>query len=155
MGIAAFCGRLYARFLLPKSPGRSPGREIPAGRRGKRIAFQSQPPPAGGTMYIHKMGAIAYEAALAELARSGHKEPLRAYYSVDISVNDSVYRVSMQPENHRKIAVLQAVHITAHAPGIESCELLTAAGLLNSLFNIWLSPLVRKKNTKGITEQTR
>jgi len=102
-------------------------------------------------MYIHKMGAAACEAAVAELARSGHKEPLQAYYSVDISVNDSVYRVSMQPENHRRIAVLQAVHITTHAPGIESCELLTAAGLLNSLFNIWLSPLVRKKNTKGLS----
>ena len=105
-------------------------------------------------MYIHKMGTIAYEAALAELARSGHKEPLQAFYAVDISVNDGIYRVSMQPENHRRIAVLQAVHITADVPGAESYELLTTPGLLNSLFNIWLSPLVRKKNTKGSSSVT-
>jgi len=102
-------------------------------------------------MYIHKMGAAACEAAVAELARSGHKEPLQAYYSVDISVNDSVYRVGMQPENHRRIAVLQAIHITAGVPGGEGCELFTAAGLFNSLFNIRLSPLVRKKKTKGLS----
>jgi len=68
-----FAAAFARAFCCPNAPDKIRGEEVPAGSGEKpgrifRRAFQSQPPPAGGTMYIHKIGAAAYEAALAELA---------------------------------------------------------------------------------------
>ena len=94
-------------------------------------------------MYIQEFNKSAYETALRELDKRGRKEPLQAYHTA-LMWADGCYRLSLLPMRGRRIAVLQAVREYADSPGREQYELITAPGILRSLLDVWLTPLVKR-----------
>lgn len=93
-------------------------------------------------MIIRALKAPKYESFCASLNQKAAVLPLDASYTVTMKVNDVEYAVKLQPERHRKIAVLQALQIDRNddCPNI---RLITNNRLLSSFLEILLSQGIR------------
>lgn len=93
-------------------------------------------------MIIRELKAPKYESFCAFLNQKAAVLPLDASYTVTMKVNDVEYAVKLQPERHRKIAVLQALQIDRNddCPNI---RLITNNRLLSSFLEILLSQGIR------------
>lgn len=71
------------------------------------------------------------------LVRKAHAEPLEASYTVTMMINNVEYAVRVQPEQHNKMAVLQALRIDRDEYG-PNFELITKDNLLSSFLEIMI-----------------
>ena len=62
-------------------------------------------------MIIRQLKHRKYEDFCRSLAQKAYAQPLEAFYTVTMHVDDWEYAVRLQPEHHNKIAVLQALQI--------------------------------------------
>nr|WP_122011550.1 hypothetical protein [Maliibacterium massiliense] len=94
-------------------------------------------------MIIRQLKEQQFEHFHNALMMKAHTEPLEAYYTVTVTVNDAEYAVKAQPERHNKIAVLQAVRIFREASG-PNFELITRDNILSSLLEMLIYQGVRQ-----------
>ena len=62
-------------------------------------------------MIIRQLKHTQYEDFCHSLSKRAYAQPLEAFYTVTMQVDDWEYAVRLQPERHNKIAVLQALQI--------------------------------------------
>ena len=88
-------------------------------------------------MIIRQLQQTTYDRLTRQLLERAHSEPLEACYTVRMVVDGLEYAVRLQPESHRKIAVLQAYRIDRE-DGVPLFELITRGNLLSALLEILL-----------------
>jgi len=89
----------------------------------------------GNNQIIRQLKPVQFERLHQELIKKAHADPLEASYNIDITINGQEYAVRLQPENHCKIAVLQAFRIYREPEG-PCFELIIENGILSSLLEI-------------------
>lgn len=90
-------------------------------------------------MISRQLKETAYNRVLNKLMIEARNEPLCPIYEVDIFFNGEKYMLFLQPERHRKIYVLYAVHIgyKENVNGI-GYDLITDNAVLFSLTEIFI-----------------
>ncbi len=88
-------------------------------------------------MVIRQLKEKHYKSLHNALVMKAHADPLEASYTVSVTVNNTEYAVKVQPEQHNKIAILQAVRIYREGCG-PKFELITKGNILSSLLEILL-----------------
>lgn len=78
-----------------------------------------------------------YENLQHTLLMKARTEPLEASFTVSLKIDDKEYAVKLQPEQHHKVAVLQALQISRSADGPDFV-LITQNNILSSLLEIIL-----------------
>ena len=63
-------------------------------------------------MIIRQLKETQFEHLHNALIMKAHAEPLDASYTVNMTINGAEYAVKVQPEQHNKMAVLQALRIS-------------------------------------------
>ena len=76
-----------------------------------------------------------YEYLCASLAQKAYAQPLDASYTVNMFVNGVEYALKLQPERHRRIAVLQALRVYREESNPEFV-LITQGNLLSALLEL-------------------
>jgi len=93
-------------------------------------------------MIIRQLKQHQYDCLHKALMKRAHAEPLDASCIVNISLNGAEYAIKVQPENHRKMAVLQALRIYRDEDG-PNFELITKGSLLSSFLEMLIYQGVR------------
>lgn len=93
-------------------------------------------------MIIRELKQWQFEHLNKALIEKAHTEPLEACYTVDMKINDVSYAVKIQPENHCRMAILQAYRIDREEDG-PNFELITRGNLLSALLEILIYQGVR------------
>lgn len=93
-------------------------------------------------MIIRELKQWKYEHLCKDLIEKAHAEPLEASYTVDMQINGVSYAVKIQPENHCRMAILQAYRIDREEDG-QNFELITSGNLLSALLEILIYQGVR------------
>lgn len=86
-------------------------------------------------MIIRQLKETQFEHLHNALIMKAHAEPLDASYTVNMTINGAEYAVKVQPEQHNKMAVLQALHIFREEYG-PNFELITNGTVLSALLEI-------------------
>lgn len=94
-------------------------------------------------MVIRQLKESQYERLRSALLAKARVDPLDASCTVRIDIDGVEYAVKLQPEPHRKMAVLQALRIyrDTSAPHF---DLITDGGLLSSLLELLVCQGVRQ-----------
>lgn len=85
-------------------------------------------------MVMRQLKEARHQQMLDHLEAAAVQEEFSAAYDVVMTVDEMCYRLRLQPERHRKLAVLQAVSWSQKAP--EQRELITDALILSSLLEL-------------------
>ncbi len=88
-------------------------------------------------MVIRQLKQEEFEALIDILRSTYRKDPLEASYTVNMFIDSVDYDIKMQPERHRKVAVLQAVK-TSYDRDDPCFELITNGTILSSLLEIFI-----------------
>lgn len=88
-------------------------------------------------MIVRQLKHRKYEDFCRSLAQKAYAQPLEAFYTVTMHVDDWEYAVRLQPERHNKIAVLQALQIDRQ-DDFPDFMLITNNRLLSSFLEILL-----------------
>ena len=93
-------------------------------------------------MVIRQLKPKQFEYLHRDLLEKAHAEPLEAYYTVRMSVDNTEYTVRIQPEDNCRMAVLQAFRIDRSEEG-PNFELITRGNMLSSLLELLIYQGVR------------
>lgn len=95
-------------------------------------------------MVIRQLKPEQYDAFCNMLLQTAESTPLDASCTVRMYINSTEFAVKLQPEPHRRIAILQAYEVTRDADG-SNFRLITSNGLLSSLLELLLDQYFKYK----------
>ena len=93
-------------------------------------------------MIIRQLKHLEYEKFCLSLSKRAYVQPLEAFYTVTMHVDDWEYAVRLQPERHNKIAVLQALQIDRRDDS-PNFGLITDSKLLSAFLELLLNQGIR------------
>lgn len=94
-------------------------------------------------MIIRQLKPRQFENLRMDLLEKAHAEPLEAYYTVSMWVDNAEYTLRIQPEARCRMAVLQAFRIDRSEEG-PNFELITRGNMLSSLLELLIYQGVRQ-----------
>lgn len=95
-------------------------------------------------MMVRKLTEEDYLFMMQWLDETEPKDPMEAFYTVGMTVDESDYFLKILPDRYNRIAVLQAVRILP-----EQMQLITDNLVLNSLLELWLFQYIKEKEPRN------